>query len=224
MSFADELKNDSVAIWNNILDHVFIQEISNDALPKEKFIAYLLQDRIFLKEFCILLDKGMRMTLDKNIKKWFKDLIQDITKIEMKMQDELLKLLRYTDYDTTVASLPNETTLDYIYDTRKLSTEPIKLYELISFIAPCPWTYYEIADKISKENKIKDIVTKRWIEFYCSDESKQQVDHFTHMLNDISKDLTQNEKSVMKRYFKMACRNELDFWNMAYNTKLTKVS
>ena len=167
MSFAGELKNDSIDIWNNILDHVFIQEISNDTLPKEKFIAYLLQDRIFLKEFCILLDKGMRMTLDKNVKKWFKELIQDITKIEMKMQDELLELLRYKDYDTTVASLPNETTLDYIYDTRKLSTEPIQLYELISFIAPCPWTYYEIADKISKENRIKDNATKRWIEFYC---------------------------------------------------------
>ncbi len=223
MSFAGELKNDSIDIWNNILDHVFIQEISNDTLPKEKFIAYLLQDRIFLKEFCILLDKGMRMTLDKNIKKLFSELIRGITKIEMKMQDELLELLRYTDYDTTVASLPNETTLDYIYDTRKLSTEPIKLYELISFIAPCPWTYYEIADKISKENRIKDIVTKKWIEFYCSDESKQQVDHITRMLNDISKDLTQNEKSDMKRYFKMACRNELDFWNMAHNTKLTRI-
>ena len=169
MSFAGELKNDSIDIWNNILDHVFIQEISNDTLPKEKFIVYLLQDRIFLKEFCILLDKGLRMTPDKNIKKWFRELIQDITKIEMKMQDELLELLRYTDYDTTVASLPNETTLDYIYDTRKLSTEPIKLYELISFIAPCPWTYYEIANKIGKENRIKDIITKRWIEFYCSD-------------------------------------------------------
>ncbi len=224
MSFAGELKNDSIDIWNNILDHVFIQEISNDTLPKEKFIVYLLQDRIFLKEFCILLDKGMRMTPDKNIKKWFMELIQDITKIEMKMQDELLELLRYTDYDTTVASLPNVTTLDYIYDTRKLSTEPIKLYELISFIAPCPWTYYEIANKISKENRIKDIITKRWIEFYCSDESKQQVEHITHMLNDISKDLTQNEKSVMKGYFKMACRNELDFWNMAHNTKLTRIS
>ena len=58
MSFAGELKNDSIDIWNNILDHVFIQEISNDTLPKEKFIVYLLQDRIFLKEFCILLDKG----------------------------------------------------------------------------------------------------------------------------------------------------------------------
>ncbi len=223
MSFTSELKKDSIDIWNNILDHVFIQEISNDTLPKGKFIAYLLQDRIFLKEFCILLDKGMRMAPDKDIKKWFRELTTGITKVEMKMQDDLLELLRYTDYDTTVASLPNETTLDYIYDTRKLSTEPIKLYELISFIAPCPWTYYEIADKISKENRIKDIVTKRWIEFYCSDESKQQVDHITYMLNEITKDLTPNEKSVMKRYFKMACRNELEFWNMAYNTKLTRL-
>jgi len=224
MSFANELKNDSMEILNKILGHEFIQEISNDTLPNEKFIVYLLQDRIFLKEFCILLDKGMRMTLDTNIKKWFSELIRGITKIEIKMQAELLDILRYTDYDTTVASLPNETTLNYIYNIRKLSTEPIKLYELVSFIAPCPWTYYEIADKIGKENRIKDIVTKRWIEFYCSDESKQQVDHITHMLNDISKDLTQVEKSVMKRYFKLACRNELDFWNMAYNTKLARLS
>ena len=224
MSFANELKNDSMEILNKILGHEFIQEISNDTLPNEKFIVYLLQDRIFLKEFCMLLENAMELAHDNNMRRGFSELIQGITEKEMKMQAELLDILRYMNYDTTVTSLPNETTLNYIYNMRKLSEETNKLYKIVSFMAPCPWTYYEIADKISKENRVKDKVTKRWVDFYSSYESKQQIDFITHMLNDLSKDLTQVEKSVMKSYFDKACRNELDFWNMAYNTKLARLS
>jgi thiaminase/transcriptional activator TenA len=224
MSFASELKSDSIEIWNRILGHVFIQEISNGTMPKEKFIVYLLQDRIFLKEYCILLEKGIKLTNDKNIRKWINELIQDITKNEMKMQRELLEMLRYNDYDTTVVSLPNEKTLNYIYNMRKLSEDTNKLYEIISFIAPCPWIYHEIAEKICKDNRIDDQVIKKWTDFYASYESKQQVDSITHLLNEVSNDLTKIEKSSMKSYFTKACRNELEFWDTIYHTKLVRSS
>jgi thiaminase (transcriptional activator TenA) len=224
MSFAEELKNDSIKTWKNILEHAFIQALSNDTLPKENFIVYLLQDRIFLKEFCILLENIRKLSHDKNIRKWINELIQAINENELKMQDELLEILRYSDYDTNIVSLPMETTLKYIYDMRNLSGEELsgktsKLYELVSFTAPCPWTYYEIADKIRKENIVKDKATKKWIDFYSSYESKRQVDFIIHLINDVVNDLTAVEKFAMKNCFRKACTNELDFWDMAYQTK-----
>jgi len=127
--------------------------------------------------------------------------------------------LDYVDHDVTVVSLPNETTLDYIYNMRILAGEIGKLYQLVSFMAHCPWTCYEIAEKIKKENIVKDEAAAKWIDFYSSFESKQQVDFVIHLLNDVSKNLTPNEKIDMKNYFNKACKNELNFWNMAYNYK-----
>jgi hypothetical protein len=46
--FADELKLNAIEIWNNILSHKFINEISTDTLPLNKFLFYLRQDHIFL--------------------------------------------------------------------------------------------------------------------------------------------------------------------------------
>ena len=104
----------------------------------------------------------------------------------------------YVDHDVTVVSLPNETTLDYIYNMRRLAGENGKLYQLVSFMAHCPWTCYEIAEKIKKENIVKDEAAAKWIDFYSSFESKQQVDFVIHLLNDVSKNLTPNEKIDMK--------------------------
>ncbi len=42
MSFANELKDDSMEILNKILEHEFIQEISNDTTKRE--IYFLFED------------------------------------------------------------------------------------------------------------------------------------------------------------------------------------
>ena len=70
---------------NEILENKFIEGLSNDPLPSQKLIVYLLQKRIFLKEFCILLEKGMKLAQDDNITKWIDELIHNITEVELKM-------------------------------------------------------------------------------------------------------------------------------------------
>ncbi|MBA3749793.1 MAG: hypothetical protein H0X03_02670 [Nitrosopumilus sp.] len=217
MSFADILKDNSEDIWKKILKHIFIHEISNDVLPNEKFIFYLLQDKIFLKEFCIFLDKAMKISMDENIKKWINELIYSTVNHEMKMQNDLLEMLRYTN-NTKTTIQANEITLNYIFDMKKLLQDTSKLYEVISFMAPCPWTYFEIAEKIKNENRIKNEVSKKWLKFYSSDESKQQVEFLKELLNELSKELTVTDKTKMKNLFNKACQNELDFWKMSYYT------
>ena len=46
--------NNVINTWNKILNHTFLIEISTNALPIDKFVFYLKQDRIFLIEFCSL--------------------------------------------------------------------------------------------------------------------------------------------------------------------------
>jgi len=163
----------------------------------------------------------MKLTEDEDMKKWMNGLVYGIVEFELKMQDDLLQTLGYINNNQITAT---DVTLEYIDSMKtmlKNNDDYSKLHKIIAFMAPCPWTYYEIAINIKNENKHqKDASVLKWVDFYSSLESKQQVDFIIHLINDISKDLTQDEKSEMKSYFNKACKHELDFWNAAYGHKL----
>src|SRR3989442_9618507 len=93
ITFADELKLNAIEIWNNILSNKFINEISMDTLPLNKFVFYLRQDHIFLKEFCNFLRNAKeKCEVDENnrMKQWFDGLCNSTINLEMEMQNQLL--------------------------------------------------------------------------------------------------------------------------------------
>lgn len=219
-NFSKELKSYSIEVWNEILENRFIQELSNNTLPSKKFTFYLLQDKIFLNEFCIFLEKSSKLTNDEDTKKWMNNVVNVIVNDELRMQKELLRIAGYMNNNQTISISPTDVTQDYIDSMKKLlKNDDNKLHRIIAFMAPCPWTYYEIAEKIKKEAVIKSAAITKWVDFYSSFESKQQVDFILHLLNDFSKDLSNDERSEMKIYFNKACKHELDFWHAAYNYK-----
>src|SRR5437867_1427577 len=120
--FADELKLNAIEIWNNILNNKFINEISMDTLPLNKFVFYLIH---------VSLKGG--------------------------------------------------------------------LHEIVSVMAPCPWSYFEIAKKLSKRKQyIKTEVFRKWIDFYSSYESVKQVEDVKDILNELSRNAGETDKKLMK--------------------------
>ena len=218
--FSTELKYNSIKLWNDILENRFIKDLSTNSLPTERFIFYLLQDRIFLKEFCTFLDKSSKLTNDEDIRKWMGNVVDIIINYELKMQDELLLIMGYKNTNLTMLTSPTSVTKDYMDSMKQIlanNDNNSKLHKIIAFMAPCPWTYYEIAEKIKKEGILQGDTITKWVDFYSSIESKQQVDFMIHLINDVSKDLTNDERSEMKIYFNKACKHELDFWQAAYD-------
>ncbi len=47
--------------------------------------------------------------------------------------------------------------------------------KIVSAMAPCPWTYFEIAEKLSRYNTENDTYRK-WVQFYSSSDSFMQVE------------------------------------------------
>jgi len=91
ITFADKLKLNANQIWNNILSNKFINEISMDTLPLNKFVFYLRQDHIFLKEFCNFLrntKEKCKLDKDNRMKEWFDDLCNSTINLEMEMQNQ----------------------------------------------------------------------------------------------------------------------------------------
>ena len=149
MSYSEELKHNNIDKWNKILSQKFIIEMAEDTLPIGKFVFYLKQDQIFLNAFCDLLAAAARITNDKQTKSWFESLIHNTSKYEMPMQNEILNQLEDNPEFKGVSA--EETTLKYTSYMKRVSDSK-NLAIIVSAMAPCPWTYYEIAQKLAKIN------------------------------------------------------------------------
>lgn len=212
MSFSEELKHNNIDTWNKILNHKFITEIAENTLPKFKFTFYLKQDKIFLRAFCDLLTTASTIVYDTKTKLWFEALLDTTTKYEIPMQDEILQRLEENYLESGITT--KEVTRDYITYLNSVSnSEDLAL--IVSTIAPCPWTYYEISNALINKG-INSEAFKKWLQFYSSKESVKQLSQLKELLNKLA--LNRDEKkNEMKHHFSVSCNYELKFWDMAYS-------
>jgi thiaminase (transcriptional activator TenA) len=222
-TFADDLKQSCIDTWNKILNHQFLIEISANALPISKFIFYLKQDRIFLIEFCSFLQAvKQKFHDDVHLAELFDKLLCSTINFEMQMQNQILNSLGISP-DSSLNSIPSTTTLSYTSYLRNVSLSSSaadNMGKIVSAMAPCPWTYFEIAEKLSRYN-IENDTYRKWVQFYSSSESFMQVEDLKKILCALAKEASNKDKLVMKKYFATACNYELLFWDMAYNTTTT---
>jgi len=217
ITFSDVLKQHSIETWNRILNHSFITEISMDVLPLDKFTFYLKQDNIFLQEFCKFLQVAKQKSNSPKMREWFDGLIYSTTNFEMQMQTQILDILGISSGSNLKGVFPSKatTTLNYTSYLRQISSTG-SMGEIVSAMAPCPWTYFEIAEKLSKSYSQRGIY-KKWVQFYSSEESSRQVKEIKMMLDVLGKEANEIEKMAMKNQFATACKYERLFWDMAYN-------
>jgi thiaminase/transcriptional activator TenA len=128
----------------NYENNKFIAEMTDDSLPIDKFIFYLKQDHIFLKEFCSFLENA-RAAEEPSLKRWFGELHYSTVNHEMQMQKKMLDSLELSG--SIKISSPAKATLNYVSFLRKVSASR-SVEEVVSAMAPCPWSYFEIAQKI----------------------------------------------------------------------------
>jgi thiaminase (transcriptional activator TenA) len=227
ISFADILKQCSIETWQKIMNHRFIMELSKDNLPVNKFLFYLKQDHYFLQEFSKFLQSAKQKAIHNKMKEWLDNLYISTVNFEMKMQRQLVSSLdvllstrshpcvNTTSFAAKHNIVPTKTTLNYTAYLKHVSSSGT-FTEIVSVMAPCPWTYLEIAQQLSKF-PIKNEVYNNWVRFYSSNESVKQVDEIKQILNTLSRSENEKSKDTMKNHFANACKFELLFWEMAYN-------
>ena len=219
ITFADEMKQYSIEKWQKILNHKFILELSKNTLPLNKFLFYLRQDHYFLQEFAKLVQSAKQKTTDTTMKKWLESLYSSTVDFEIKMQRQMFDKLLSSNFmvpDIKQQSFSlTKTTLEYTSYLMGISSNGT-FGEIVSAMTPCPWTYLEIAQILSKF-PIENEIYKNWIQFYASSESYKQVEKIKQVLNMLSKREDEKHKELMKEHFYCACKYEYLFWEMSYN-------
>jgi thiaminase (transcriptional activator TenA) len=219
MSFADTLKQHSIDTWQKILSNRFVMEISSEILPLNKFVFYLRQDHYFLGEFSKFLHCAKQKTDDNKLKEWLDSLYLNTVNFEMEMQRQLLSSFGMSISSPSNAAnsefFPCRTTLDYTSYLMNISSNGT-FSEIVSVMAPCPWTYLEIAQKLSNI-PIRNEAYRKWVQFYSSTESHIQVAEIKKIIDKFDEEVDEKSKAKMKNHFANACKYEYLFWEMAYN-------
>jgi thiaminase/transcriptional activator TenA len=165
-----------------------------EPLPIDKFAFYLIQDHMFLKEFCAFLLAAKQKTNDEKLITWFESLYRSTIGSEMQMQKEILISFGISSIDNNAISMA-PATLNYASFLRKLSSSSVRNLEVIVLaMAPCPWSYLEIAQELSKSN-IKTEVYCKWIRFYASKQSEQQIEELKDILSRLYDQADETNKS-----------------------------
>lgn len=212
--FSEELKQSNIRVWNKILKHRFLIEISEEILPMKKFSFYLNQDSFFLGVVSNLLAEVSKIVSNKEEESLIKSLICGI-RDETQMQKEILDGLKADRINLSEISTHIITRNYTSYLTKACSSQDISL--IISALAPCPWTYYEISHSLIRNN-IQSEIFKKWSGFYSSKESLEQIDHLKKLLDSVTTN-RYKKQFQMEYYFSISCEYELQFWDMAYNSQ-----
>jgi thiaminase/transcriptional activator TenA len=219
MTFTDTLKRHSIDTWQKIITHRFVMELSSEILPLDKFVFYLRQDHYFLEGFSKFLHSAKQKTNDSNLKEWLDNLYLSTVNFEMEIQRQLLNSFGVSSSSPSNTAnsefFPCRTTLDYTSYLMNISSNGT-FSEIVSVMAPCPWTYFEIAQKLSKI-PIRNGAFRKWVQFYSSADSNRQVLEIKEILNELGEKVDEKSKAKMKNHFANACRYEYLFWEMAYN-------
>jgi thiaminase/transcriptional activator TenA len=195
------------------LNHRFIIEIAQDILPISKFISYLKQDQIFLEAFSNMLAAAASITHDSQTKVWFEGLVDSTVNGEIQMQNEILRQLEGDLGFIEVST--KDPTRDYISYMKRVSNSK-DLAIIVSAMAPCPWTYYDISQVLMKTD-LKTEAFRKWTRFYSSEEALEQVNEIKSLMNKLVMNVDDQEKEDMKNHFSISCNYELKFWDTAYS-------
>ncbi|WP_010293357.1 thiaminase II [Clostridium senegalense] len=215
MKFTDYLYSSSKEIWEGYKKHPFICNLAKGTLDKNKFIKYLIQDYLYLKEyakvFCVGVVKADTMEEMKFFYSSTKGTMEDETAVHIKyLTDHGYKIEDVEKMEYNIA------TINYTSYMKSIAlTGNIK--EIAIATLPCTWSYNYIG-KYLLEN-YKDDLEKNfyrpWIEEYSSKDFNDFTDVWLEYVNKICNDLNEKEKEKLKDIFVKCSLYEMEFWNMA---------
>ena len=203
-------------IWDAIMDHPFLVEMSEGSLPIEKFRFYIVQDYAYLVDFVrllgIILDKVEDIATMKAL----------VEHLDVNIRIELDALERFgKEIGVTVEELRRRemapTCMGYTRHLLHVAHSGTAL-ETVTAMLPCVWSYGEIAEKIGTEEGLKAIpVYNEWCKTYASREYMELIDWYRAFVDERAQDASEAARKRILKHFITSSRYEYMFWDMAYS-------
>lgn len=157
------IQNHSALI--KIYHHSFNRGLHRGNLPKAKFLYYLEQDALYLKDYA----KGLQLIASRLPKedeaRQFRLFAQDTIKLEDEIQLHYLKQLSSPSFFKAKTVIKSKAITEYTQYLLQYA-EFAPLAEAVASFIPCFWIYYELGKQMQSATKDSENYYKDWIAGY----------------------------------------------------------
>ena len=215
-SFSQELRASVTDSWDLEKQHPFILGIGDGSLPFVNFRYYMLQDYIFLVDFCRVIAMAAAKARSISDMGWFAKLLHETLGTEMSLHIGFCSEFGITEEELKSTS-PSPTTMAY---TRHLIEVGFSgdAVQIATSILPCSWGYAEIGQMLHGNGLPENHpLYCRWIEMYSSPEFEALADWLRSFIDREANSTSEEGRLRMKQIFLNSSRYEYMFWDSAYN-------
>jgi thiaminase/transcriptional activator TenA len=214
MKFTDFLWDSIGGIYKKILEHPFIQGLTDGSLSEEAFVFYAVQDALYLRDFARgLAILGAKAQEDRWLM-MFAEHARDTIQVERALHESFFREWKLTEEDV-YKTPPAPNNLLYTSYLLKVAYER-PFHEGMGAFLPCYWIYGEVGKELEKRGSQKELF-RRWIQTYASEEFDYIVQQVLKVMDEISLKLTDSEKGMVREHFVTTSKMEYLFWDMGFS-------
>ncbi|MFI3238617.1 MAG: TenA family transcriptional regulator [Lachnospiraceae bacterium] len=209
----EEIALDTQPIWEQCLQVGFIKEMCNDTLSQEKFLNYIIQDSLYLRDYIRV--HAMAVFKSRTLKemKVFASVLGYVNDSENATRLKYLSDNNLTDDDIENFEKNHvcKAYTDFLFDYAVNQDIP----EILMAFIPCMIGYYEVFRLVLKQ--YPQIMTSYYKEFVCdytTNEYKKSCDEWIAFANVICESLDDERKNNLKKIYTQSSMYELEFWKM----------
>lgn len=210
-------RNNAGDTWRQFIEHEFVLGLRDGSLPKSAFIAYLIQDYIFLLHFS---------------RAWALAVVKAETAAQMRTAAATVNALINEEISLHLAvcareGISEEQLLqtseapENIAYTRFVIDAGLSgdLLDLLAALAPCVFGYHEIGLRLAGSKPAIEVY-RNWIDTYAADEYGAVCHEVAGLIEDVTANRLGPVPESSPRWeslcarFTAATRLEIDFWKM----------
>jgi thiaminase/transcriptional activator TenA len=217
-SVSYRLRNEASSIWEECLKHPFVTGIGDGTLDIEKFQFFMLQDYLYLFEYARVFALGVVKARDPELMKTFASNVDTILDGEMNIHRAYMKRLGITKEQVAKVkpALDNLSYTNYMLSVAN-SGGPM---EIVASILACSWSYQEIGQALAAiPGSAEHPFYGEWIQGYSSEEYASTNQALIDLMDELSKDATEEQLKHLTEIFVNCSRYELGFWDMAWEMR-----
>lgn len=198
-------------IYQSILDHPFIKELSAGTLPREKYIHYLSQDSLYLREYFRVLAHIASRLEDSSHAESFLRFALDGILVERSMHSLFL------DHEGGSERVSEKSPACELYTSflKSHALEPVETEA--AAVLPCFVVYLKVGLHILATAKNLDGNPYReWILTYADEAFRKSTERAVEICNELAQNASPTLRRRMSGAFREATRLEWLFWDSAW--------
>ena len=217
-SVSSRLYEAAASIWNDCLNHPFVQGIGDGTLPVEKFQYFMLQDYLYLFDYARVFALGVVKARDPELMRTFAQNVDAILGGEMNIHRAYMKRLGITEEEVfqVKPALDNLSYTNYMLAVANAGGPK----EIVASILACSWSYAVIGQGLAKiPGAAEHPFYGEWIQGYASEDYAATNQALIELMDELAQGATEAETSYLTDSFVNCSRYELGFWEMSWEMR-----